>query len=73
MKLLVAENPNLFLTCVVRAKNMTEFKDSLSLLLENLGKTFIHSPRLEKRDIELGEIRPSRDYTDYPIQFEIRL
>jgi hypothetical protein len=73
MKLLVTENPNLFLTCVVRAKDMTDFKDSLSLLLENLGKTFIHSPRLEKRDIELGEIRPGRDYTDYPIQFKIRL
>ncbi len=52
---------------------MAEFKSTLSLLLENMGKTFITSPRLEKRDIELGEVLPGQDYTDYTIQFELRL
>jgi hypothetical protein len=73
MKLLVAENPNLSLTCVVRAADMAEFSSSLSMLLKNLGNTFTGSPRLEKRDIEVGEILPGQGYTDYPIQFELRL
>ncbi len=73
MELLVAENPNLSLTCVVRAEDMAKFRSSLSMLLENLGNTFTTSPRLGKRDIELGEILPGQGYTDYPIQFELRL
>jgi hypothetical protein len=73
MTLLVAENPNLALTCVVRAGNMAEFISSLSLLLENMGKTFTTSPRLEKRDIELGEVLPAQGYTDYTIQFKLGL
>ncbi len=73
MLLLVAENPNLDLTCVVRAENMAEFKSTLSTLLENIGKTFSTSPRIEKRDIELGEVLPLQGYTDYTIQFELRL
>ena len=73
MTLLMAENPNLTLTCVVRAENMAEFRSSLSMLLENIGKAFTTSPRLEKRDIELGEVLPGQGYTDYPIQFELRL
>ncbi len=73
MTLLAGENPSLDLTCVVRAENMAEFKHSLSMLLENIGKTFTTSPRLEKRDVELGELRPGQGYTDYPIQFEFSL
>ena len=73
MNLLVAEPPSLALTCVVRAKDMAEFRSSLSMLLEKLGDTFAAGPRLEKRNIELGEILPGQDYTDYPIQFELRL
>ena len=73
MKLVVAENPGVTLTCIVRAKDMTDFRSSLSILLENLGNTFTGSPRLEKRDIELGEILTGQDYIDYPIQFEFKL
>ncbi len=73
MTLLVTENPNLDLTCVVRAENMAEFRSTLSMLLENMGKTFTTSPRLEKRDIELGAVLPGQGYTDYTIQFELRL
>jgi len=60
-------------TCIIRAEDMTAFRTSLSMLLENLGNTFNNSPRLEKRDIELGEISPGQGYTDYPIKFELRL
>ena len=73
MNLLVANNPTLSLTCVIRAEDTAEFRNALSLLLENLGNTFTTSPRLEKRDVELGEVLPGQGYTDYPIQFELRL
>ena len=73
MKLGMTQNPKLVLTCIIRAQDMADFRDSLSILLKNLGNTFIRSPRLETRDIELGEISPGRGYTDYPIQFELRL
>lgn len=73
LKLSVVGTPNLSLTCVVRAKDMADFRSALSSLLENLGNTFTTSPRLEKRDIELGEVMSKQDYTEYPIQFELRL
>lgn len=73
MMLLVGENSNLDLTCVVRAKSMAEFRSTLSTLLENMGKTFTTSPRLEKRDIELGEVLHGQGHTDYTIQFQLRL
>jgi len=73
MKFGMAENPNLVLTCIIRAEDMAGFRNSLSMLLKNLGNTFVRSPRLETRDIELGEISPGQGYTDYPIQFELRL
>jgi len=73
MNLMVGETPNLALTCVIRAESMAKFRSSLSMLLKNIAKTFTNSPRLEKRDIELGEILPGQGYTDYPIQFAFRL
>ena len=73
MKLELAGDSSVALTCIIRAEDMTEFRSSLSTLLENLGNIFVTSPRLEKRDIELGEILPGQGYTDYPIQFEFRL
>ena len=73
MKLEMAGVPSVALTCIIRAEDMTEFRSSLSMLLENMGNIFVTSPRLEKRDIELGEVLPGQGYTDYPIQFEFRL
>jgi len=73
MKLEITGVPKGTFTCIIRVEDMTAFRTSLSILLENLGNTFINSPRLEKRDIELGEISPGQGYTDYPIKFELRL
>ena len=69
----IVEKSAVSLKCIVRAQGMAQFRRSLSGLLENLASTFIGSPRLEMRDVELGEILPGENFTEYPIQFEIRL
>jgi len=73
MKLAMTEMPAVKISCVVRAQDMADFKHSLSMLLENIGDIFPGSPKLEKRDIELGEILHVQDHMEYPIQLELRL
>jgi hypothetical protein len=73
MKMVVAGNPHIALTCVIRAQDTTEFRQSLSTLLANLGNAFTGSPRLGKRDVELGETMAGPGYVDYPVRFELRL
>jgi len=73
MNLDVAEVPGVKLNCIVRAADMAEFRQSLSVFLEKIGSTFTNSSRLEMRDVALGEILPGRDDTEYPIEFEFKL
>jgi len=73
LKLDIAEVSAVSLICVVRTKDMAGFRDSLSLLLANISETFTGSPRLETRDVELGEVQSGQGYTDFPIEFELKL
>ncbi len=54
MNLLVANNPTLSLTCVIRAENTAEFRSSLSMLLENIGKYLYHQPQVGEAGYRIG-------------------
>jgi hypothetical protein len=73
IQLSLSEAPVAALSCIVRAENMAVFRETLTELINNLGSAFEKSPRLEKQDVELGEIVPGKGYIDYPVQFQVRL
>lgn len=73
LKLEIAAVSGVSLNCVVRAKDMAGFRESLSSLLANISETFTGSPKLETRDVELGEIQSGPGFTDFPIEFEFKL
>jgi len=73
MQIDLAEAPGVNLRCEIRATDMLEFRNSLSTLLDNIAQTFIGSPKIEAQDVELGRIKTSDGYTEYPIAFTFRL
>jgi len=73
MQIDLAEAPAVNLRCVIHAVDMTEFRSSLRLLLDEIAQTFVGSSKIEARDVELGQIRQEQEYTQYPITFTFRL
>ncbi len=73
MQIDLAEVPGVNLRCVINATDMTEFRNSLAMLLDNIAQTFVGSLRIEARDVQLGQIRQEQGYTQYPIEFNFRL
>ena len=69
----MADVPGIHLRCLVHAPDMAEFRDTLSMLLDKIAQTFIGSPKLEARDVELGKIRRESEYIEFPIEFKFRI